>query len=82
MGKFKKKTQESNKIFLTILATLPISVKLNDDFFPDLKKIAMERPFEMIPNTAKVGLLYDVQPTFFPKKIDTHFWPVYGYTGI
>ena len=31
-----------------------MSVKLNDDFFSDLKKIAMERPFEMIPNTAKV----------------------------
>mgnify|MGYP001386489033 CR=1 FL=1 len=27
-------------------------------------------------------LLYDVQPAFFSKKIDTHFWPVYGYTGI
>ena len=36
------------------MATLPISVKLNDDFFPDLKKIAIERPFEMIPNTARV----------------------------
>ena len=31
-----------------------MSVKLNDDFFPDLRKIAMERLLAMIPNTAKV----------------------------
>ena len=30
-----------------------MSVKLNDDFFPDLRKIAMERLLAMIPNTAK-----------------------------
>ena len=33
-------------------------------------------------NPRILGLFYDVQPTFFTKKIDTHFWPVYGYTGI
>ena len=31
-----------------------MSVKLNDDFFPDLRKIVMERLLAMIPNTAKV----------------------------
>ena len=31
-----------------------MSVKLNDDFFPDLKKIEMERLLAMIPNTAKI----------------------------
>ena len=30
----------------------------------------------------QVRLLYDAQPAFFSKKIDTYFSTVYGYTGI
>ena len=36
------------------LKNLPMSVRLKEDFFPDLRKIAMERPLQIIPNTAKV----------------------------
>ena len=31
-----------------------MSVELNNDFFPDLRNIAMERLLQIIPNNAKV----------------------------
>ena len=31
-----------------------MSVELNNDFFPDLRNIAMEMPLQIIPNNAKV----------------------------
>ena len=48
------KLTNKHKLQLKYMTNLPMSVDLNNDFFPDLRNIAMEMLLQIIPNNAKV----------------------------